>query len=142
MQTAAKNGLIKLASLITQPYSGYNPHQEIMSEIQKATSRRIYVDFDFDNSLKQDRREFNKEIKSNVLSILNPECINFLETRGGVHVMVDTSKISPELNKTWYRKMDYLKDVDQISTSNLIPIPGCCQGDYIPRLYNVNTFNN
>lgn len=141
VEKASKNSLIKLATLITQPYAGYNPHQEIMSEIQKSVSRRVYIDFDFDNTLKVDRKIFNERVKTQILERLNPECVHFLETKGGVHVLVNSSKVDPEFGKTWYRAIEMIKEVDQVSSSNMIPIPGCVQGDFSPILYTADTFN-
>lgn len=135
MEKAAKASLIKLANLITQPYNGYNPHQEIMSEIQKSVSRRVYIDFDFDNTLKVDRDVFNKQIKDKVLERINPECVNFLVTRGGLHLMIKSSEVDPKYSKTWYKSLSAMIGVDQISSISMIPIPGCVQGDTYPTLY-------
>lgn len=48
MYAATRTGLIRFATLMTQPYNGWNPHQEIMSEIHRACSRKVWYDFDFD----------------------------------------------------------------------------------------------
>lgn len=72
---AAKNCLIELAKRITQQYNGYNPHQLMLSEIQKATSRKVYVDFDFDGIHVDD-------ILSMIQGNINLSCLNILKTRG------------------------------------------------------------
>lgn len=133
MEKATKNSLIKFANTITQSYYGYNPHQEVLSEIQKTVGQKVYVDFDFDKPEKAEKSTFIKEVREKILSNINPECLTFLETRGGMHVLVNTSKIDPSFTKSWYKSIDYMKEVDQVSSSSLIPVPGCCQGNFIPH---------
>jgi hypothetical protein len=124
---ATKNGLVKLVNLITQEYGGYNPHQEIMSEIQKTKSRTVYVDFDFDVLDEMDASIlFNK-----ISGILNYECYSILRTRGGFHLLIQPEKVSKEISKTWYQSLKKLEGVD-ISGDNMIPVPGCTQGEFVP----------
>lgn len=124
---ATKNGLIKLANLITQEYGGYNPHQEIMSEIQKAKSRTVYVDFDFDIL---DESDFENMLFK-ITSIINKEARTILRTRGGFHLLVQPERVSKEISKTWYQSLKRLEGVD-ISGDNMIPVPGCTQGEFVP----------
>lgn len=121
MEKAAKNSLIKLAELITKPYAGYNPHAEIMSEIQKAHSRKIYFDLDFDNIKIED---------INLDGIINKECVTILNTRGGFHLLVELDKIDAQFEKTWYKNITTFKP--DVKGDNMIPVPGCAQGNFIP----------
>ena len=82
----------KFADLITKSYSGYNPHQEVLSEIQKAYSRKIYFDFDFDNV----------EIKDIIPLLedkINIDCLTFLKTRGGFHLLVKLEDVEEQYKK-------------------------------------------
>lgn len=125
-EKAAKNGLIKLANLVTRPYAGYNPQQEIMSEIQKACSRKVYFDIDFDN-ISID------EIKPQLIGKINQNCITFLQTRGGFHMLIALSDIDAQYSKTWYNNLTKIEGVD-IAGDNMIPVPGCTQGMFEPKL--------
>lgn len=127
MMKAGKNSLIKLADLVTKAYAGWNPHQECMSELQKACSRKIYCDFDIDIPL-EDADVLIKEINSKI----NSDCYKIMKTRGGVHILVELKKINPQYAKTWYNNMTSMTGVD-IKGDNMIPIPGCTQGNFIPN---------
>lgn len=125
---ATKNGLVKFAQLITQEYNGYNPHQEIMSEIQKACSRKIWYDLDFDGvDLDSTLKEFEKYI--------NPDCLKVLKTHGGFHVLIELKKIEKQFEKTWYKNITNLAGVD-VRGDNLIPVAGCTQGEFVPYFIN------
>lgn len=80
---AAQRSLIRFANLITENYSSnmYNPHQEVMSEIQKSKSRSIYFDMDFDDVTLEDLQKATKDK-------INSDCLTFLKTRGGYHIFL------------------------------------------------------
>ena len=125
LHEATKNGLIKLATLITQGYNGYNPHQEVMSEIHRACSRKIWFDFDFDEV------ELDPTLAA-VSEILNIECVRVLKTHSGFHLLVNLKGIHEDFAKSWHRAMSQLPGVD-VRGDNLIPVPGCVQGEFIPH---------
>ena len=124
LEKAAKQSLIKLAELITKPYSGYNPHQEVLSEIQKSCSRKIYMDLDFDNI-------DLKYIEDNVYHNINKDCLHILKTRGGFHILIELKKIDTIYKNTWYNNLTKLDKID-VKGDNFIPIPGCSQGGFVP----------
>ncbi len=124
---ATKGSLIKFANMLSvnNGLNNFNPHQEVMSEIQKACGRKIYIDLDFDNVTIED---FIPKIEGKI----NKEALHFLKTRGGFHLLVELSKIEKAYVKTWY---NYLVSMDgcDVKGDNLIPVPGCTQGGFIPH---------
>lgn len=141
---ATKKVMKKFIDLILEEYSGYNPHAEILSAIQTSCGRKIFYDFDFDGV------KFS-EMKDKILSCVNPECLNFIETRGGFHLLVEFSKISKEYKKNWYNNITSLKGVDvrtkfdsnkdgddnSKEDDGIMPCPGCCQGGFVPVLHKI-----
>jgi hypothetical protein len=132
-EKAAKNSLKKFADLVTRPYSNYNPHQEVLSEIQTACSRKIFFDFDFD--IPQDYPGYDSKLMydkiNQIKSIVNEDSCNFLVTRGGFHLLIKLAKIEKKYEKTWYKEITSMGDLD-IRGDNLIPICGCYQGGFSP----------
>lgn len=124
LHLATKNGLIKLAQLITQGYDGYNPHQEIMSEIHRACSRKVWYDFDFDGV------ELDATL-SKIDGILNMDCVCALKTHSGFHLLVNLKGIRDEFSKSWHQNMAKLPGID-VRGDNLIPVAGCVQGTFTP----------
>jgi hypothetical protein len=122
---ATRRGLIKFASLITQKYNGYNPHQEIMSEIQKAHGRKLYHDFDFDGV------DYG-ETMAQVRAAVNLDAVTTLKTRGGFHLLIRYDRILPDYLKAWHNKIAALPGVD-VRGDNLLPVPGCTQGGFTPH---------
>jgi len=125
LKEATKNGLIKLANLITQGYNGYNPHQEVMSEIHRACSRKVWYDFDFDGV------EMDETI-GKLDGILNLDCVKVLKTHSGFHLLVNLKGIREEFSKSWHQEMGKLAGID-VRGDNLIPVVGCTQGEFVPH---------
>jgi hypothetical protein len=122
---ATKNSLIKLAHLLTTTYNGYNLHQEIMSEIQKASSKKRYMSFDVDSAIIDDYKE-------KINQIINNDSVTYLKTRGGFHILVNLEMIDNKYTKTWYNNMLKLDGVDVVGDI-LTPVVGCTQGNFTPH---------
>jgi len=125
MRTATFDSISKLAHMLKTNNRGFNPHAEVLSCIQRAKSRTVYVDFDFD--FKDDK------IISQCVDIVGKDALTVIETRGGYHIMVE-----PKLalnTKNWYKSIMRL-DCDQAG-DQMTPIVGCIQGGFVPRFIDL-----
>ena len=98
-----------------------NPHQEVMSEIQKCVGKRKYVMFDIDD------KDIDK--LQNTIRVVDGLC-DVVETRGGYHVFVHKDKIPQIKQKMWYQTIAEYSDV----TGDMMTCPvGTHQGGFTPR---------
>lgn len=124
-EVAARESAIDLVRLITNEYNGYNPHQVVLTNIQKACGTKKYFDIDFDNV------EIDA-VKSVIEESINNDSLTYLKTRGGFHLLIELDKIKNEYKKSWYKNITSIESVD-VRGDNLIPVPGCFQGMFIPH---------
>jgi len=122
---ATKASLIKFAELITSPYNGYNPHSEVMSEIQKACSRKLYLDFDFDFLPVV-------EFRAQMAGKINWDCLHIVQTYGGFHCLVELAKVEKQYEKSWYKSITSIAGCD-VRGDNLLNVPGCVQSTFVPH---------
>ncbi len=121
---ATKESLIEFAKLITENYNGYNPHQEVMTQLQKCHSRKVFFDLDFDKV----------PLENTLIALeqyINMDCVRILKTHSGFHILIEMSKLHKSFEKTWYQNITKLEGCD-VRGDNLIPVMGCTQGDFVP----------
>jgi len=119
---ATYGGIIELTKLLRDQKRSYNPHAEILSCIQRSVGNKVYLDFDID---------YKPFDPSSLEPFINMDCVTILETRGGYHILVEVKKIENEYKSKFYNGIKSL-NVDQTG-DQLIPIPGCIQGGFVPK---------
>lgn len=138
MHLAGLKTIQDLTKLLVEGRKIYNPQSVALNMIQVSGVKKYFdIDIDFrpDNGCSYEVL-LDKISKAN---IINPEAIigNIVKTRGGFHILVELSKISPEYKNSWYKGFINLKceifDV-MMNSDGLIPMPGCVQSDYSPIL--------
>lgn len=118
---ATVRSIAQLARVLECNGKNSNPHQEVMSEIQKSVGKRKYVAFDIDD------KTINIQ---NIVDIVDGYC-DIVETRGGYHVFVHKDKIDKiTAKKTWYQEIAKGSDV---SGDMMSPPCGVYQGGWTPR---------
>lgn len=123
MKKAAFHLVRKCMDLMQSNDRYFNIHAEALSCIQRSKSKSYFCDFDIDS----------KDIDLNKLNdILPREAYNIIETRGGYHLLVKT-RVAPKTK--WHVDIRKIFNVDQVG-DQLIPVCGCCQGDFMPKLLN------
>lgn len=129
MMKATVNTMVKLAESIRDTNIDMNCHQEALTEIQKAKSRTCWIDFDIDTG--PGAGDFLKIVHDSI----NLDAIACLKTRGGFHILVDPAKVEQKYKNTFYQAL--AKSADQTG-DNMIPVPGCSQGGFVPHFINID----
>jgi uncharacterized protein (UPF0305 family) len=127
MYKATINTMVKLAESIRDSNVIMNPHQEALSEIHKSKGRTCYLDFDID----EQNEEVLLELITQIKTYVNEDAVTWLRTRGGLHVLVDPSKVTHEYKREFYQGISNISQVDQ-KGDLLIPVPGTFQGGFTP----------
>lgn len=122
---ATIRSIAALAKVVECDGKKSNPHQEVLSEIQRTHGKKHYVIFDLD--------EKDELMMHNCVKAVSGIC-EVMETRGGYHIFVPTDKIKRIPNKKWYNNIAVYCDV---TGDNMSPIPGCCQGGFTPHFINI-----
>lgn len=134
MWKATANSLVKLAECMRDQNTLGNPHQEVLSEIQRTKGTTHYVDFDLDYKDGDDTTEIT--LIETVRQHVNLDAVTFLSTRGGYHILVNPSKVTPEFKNKFYKGISSIANVDQTG-DNMIPVPGCMQGGFVPHFISI-----
>jgi hypothetical protein len=120
----------KLATVLECNGKNSNPHQEVMSEIQKSQSKKKYVVFDID--------EKDETVLQECIDTVDGYC-DVTETRGGYHVFVHKDKIDLITDKMWYLK---LKKFSDVTGDAMTPPWGTYQGGHVPYpIYRMDKSN-
>ena len=117
--------IIALTESLQRDHQNLNPHSEAMTQLHKSPGQKTFVVFDVD------RKDDLPKTISVTREIIGEATPTFLETRGGVHVLVNTALVKSK-HKNWYPELKKQIDPDQTGDL-LIPVPGCCQGGFVPR---------
>lgn len=131
LKMATFNSIIKLTESLKNQTPNLNPHQEVMSMVQKSIGQKVYLDFDIDE------KDFDL---SRLQGIVNPNALSILQTRGGYHVLVNLAAVDAAFKSTFYKKMLAL-GVDQTG-DQLLPVPGCTQGGFMPRFIDLGSYKD
>jgi hypothetical protein len=136
MFKATVNLMVKLAESIRDQNVEMNSHQEALSEIQKSKSRTCWIDFDIDEKNDDCVPSASGYLVNMIKNegIVNWDAVKVLRTRGGAHILVDPSKVEQKYKNTFYQGLS--KFADQTG-DNMIPVPGCTQGMFIPHFINL-----
>lgn len=118
-----------------------NPHSEALTQIHKARSRSAYVHFDVDMptgdqtaDANAPKCEFNvSDIHKKASSLVGPDAVQIICTRGGCHVLIEPSKVVSE-PPNWHPILVKEFNVDQTGDM-MLPMVGCCQGDFVPYFF-------
>ena len=106
----------KLATLLECNAKNCNPHQEVMSEIQKCCGKKKYIGFDID--------EKSETVLLGCIDTVDGYC-DVTETRGGYHLFVHKDMTDYITDKMWYLK---LKKFSDVAGDEMTPPWGTLQG--------------
>lgn len=112
-----------------------NPYSEALNCLQTSSTNKVYFDIDVDFLKQEDLGRFREIIST----FINLDCLTFIRTRGGYHVLIKLAQISPEF-KHWHQGFTKLKFdgvAIMMNSDSLVPIVGCRQAGFTPVLEKV-----
>lgn len=121
-------------NIIEYLYSNSSSRQSIysfvMNNIQKFKSRNILINLDFDTNY------FFTTLEK-IETFINKEAYSIFTTKNGFHCLIDSTKVSKEYIKTYFKNITNIDGCDQ-KNSDLMPMPGTSQGSYHVGMYSNN----
>lgn len=121
-----------LTTILRNQSKGFNPHQEVMSCIQRAKGRKIFVDFDIDTKENVPLEKLNEIFYTRL-------AYRVLETHGGYHILINTRLAGNNKEYThygypenWYKAIQDNFECDK-NGDQLLPVPGTYQGGFTPK---------
>ena len=128
--TATKSSALKLTNFIFNNVKNKNPHQIVLSEIQKSKSYTEFIDYDFDNVSDE------KTLIEKIIPLTgNKDAVIPIKTKNGLHVLVNPRFVELTKIKTFHNSIINLGS--DKSGDQLLPIPGTSQGGFIPKILNL-----
>ena len=123
---AAFQTIVALTQAIQNKVDELNPQSIAMSQMHKSPSRKLFVVFDID------RKDDIEQTIAVTREVVGDKAAKFIETRGGVHVLIKVNDVVAK-NKNWFPELERRLEPDQ-KGDLLVPLPGCCQGEFTPRV--------
>jgi len=137
LHKSSYNLLAELARKLRDGDEIFNPQSLAFNVIQTTSSRKIYFDTDID--FKRGKENFKEDFEKfsyNIQHYVNHDALTCVKTNGGLHCLIELQRIKNEYSKSWYNKISKMgcEEYDvTMNSDNLIPIPGCVQGnDFTP----------
>lgn len=127
LEKANKTLIMELAKRFADGNINFNPISLANSEIHRATDRKLFVDYD---NVDFDMDKFTE--------ILQKDSYKIIKTKGGFHLLV--SLVNPQPVKNWFQQLVALEGCDVRGANNMVPVPGCTQGDYMPHFVSAGTY--
>ncbi len=100
--------------------------------IQGSNGTKNFIDIDVDIKEGEDYLTVIDYIKT----VIREENLTFIKTNGGFHCLVSLDEMKGN-NGPWYQKIQAhpFKSELNIMSNDLVPMPGCNQGKFIPYLF-------
>lgn len=141
LKDAQINLLMEISRNIKHNNFTGNPQAMALNEIQKSPSRKIFFDLDVDINKDEISCKLREDILKEVNSILDIGKNTSVFTNGGLHILVKTEEIKNVNANNWYQKIKKYSDENQklfnieMNGDNLLPVPGCIQGGWVPFMF-------
>lgn len=145
MKVAQQELAIEIAKNNKSGNLGNNPQAMALSAIQSSPHKKTYFDLDVDIEKEECSLKMRESIHNEICSILGMDFWSVF-TNGGLHTLIDLDRMenSPMKNK-WYMEINNFSHKNkgvfkiEMNGDNLLPIPGCVQGNWVPFLFGKNS---